>query len=119
MKFQIFKFLTVVSIGSLLVFDQSYAASINRNNTSQYFSENEHKTNDNSKSDDDLALNTNGKKYLLETSQTFTKIGKSAVPAAVFIKATVKQQQLSPFSRNDPFDFFNDEFFQKIGRAHV
>ncbi len=114
MKFQIFKFLTVVSIGSLLVFNQSYAASINRSNTSQYFSENEHKTDNNSESDDDLALNSNGKKYLLETSQTFTKIGKSAVPAAVFIKATIKQQQLSPFSRNDPFDFFNDEFFQRF-----
>jgi len=115
MRFQIFKFLTVVSVGCLLSCSQSFAASINRNNDSTlYLSKDEHKTNDNAISDDDLALNTNGKKYLLETSQTFTKIGKSAIPAAVFIKATIKQQQQSPFSRNDPFDFFNDEFFQRF-----
>jgi len=63
-----------------------------------------------------FAANTNGKKYLEETSQAFTDIGKNAVPAAVFIKVQFKQTQATPFNggAEDPFDFFNDEFFRRF-----
>jgi serine protease Do len=92
MKFQIYKWITVISTGCLLFCNQSFA-----NNEK-----------------DELSINTNGNKYLLETSKTFTKIGKQAVPAAVFIKSTIKQKQANPFSKNDPFDFFNDDFFERF-----
>lgn len=112
MKLQIFNWISAISVGCLLFCNQSHAASISRKKdikTPLNLTQNTHKT-----SDDDLALNSNGKKYLLETSKTFTKIGKKAVPAAVFIKATLRQQQVNPFSNNDPFDFFNDDFFQRF-----
>ncbi|MGD2168887.1 MAG: Do family serine endopeptidase [Chlamydiota bacterium] len=59
------------------------------------------------------ASNINGKKVLEETSQAFIQIGKSAVPAAVFIKSEIKQQNTAHFGQ-DPFDLFNDEFFKRF-----
>ena len=52
---------------------------------------------------------------LKETSHAFTKIGKKAIPAVVFIKSEIGGQssaQKSPEEYDNPFDYFHDEFFK-------
>jgi serine protease Do len=53
-------------------------------------------------------------KYLQETSKAFTSIGKKAIPACVFIKSEFnsKGNGLNQEDHENPFDFFNDEFFR-------
>ena len=52
-----------------------------------------------------------------QTSKAFTKIAKRVIPAVVFIKVeqTVEAgQALTPFEFNNPFDLFNDDFFERF-----
>lgn len=55
-----------------------------------------------------------GTNLLEETSKAFTQIAKKAMPATVFIKATV----CCPESEDcpTPFDFYGDDFFQRFFR---
>ncbi len=46
--------------------------------------------------------------YLEQTSKAFTEISKKATPSVVFIKAQYDEPQDS----ENPFDYFNDEFFK-------
>lgn len=54
-----------------------------------------------------------GKKYLEETSQAFTEVGKKAIPATVYIEAKIKQEIESRY-QEDPLSFFNDDFFKRF-----
>ena len=52
-----------------------------------------------------------------QTSKAFTNIAKRVIPAVVFIKVeqTVESgQALTPFEFNNPFDLFNDDFFERF-----
>jgi serine protease Do len=52
-----------------------------------------------------------------QTSKAFTKIAKKVIPAVVFIKVeqTVENgRALTPFEFNNPFDLFNDDFFERF-----
>jgi len=52
-----------------------------------------------------------------QTSKAFTRIAKQVIPAVVFIKVeqTVESGQvLTPFEFNNPFDLFNDDFFERF-----
>jgi serine protease Do len=52
-----------------------------------------------------------------QTSKAFTKIAKKFIPAVVFVKVeqTVETgQALTPFEFNNPFDLFNDDFFERF-----
>lgn len=59
--------------------------------------------------DDDIA-------DLKKTGKAFSKIAKKATPAVVAIEVTAKRQESSQVPRSpfedEPFDFFNDEFFR-------
>lgn len=64
-----------------------------------------------------FAANTNNTdtntKELEKLSQGFIEVGKKAIPAVVFIKATVNSQEHSyktPQDYNDPMEYFNDKF---------
>ncbi len=53
--------------------------------------------------------------YLEETSKAFSQVGKKAIPAVVFIKTQYNGSKYqSSKSSDDPFDFFNDEFFKRF-----
>ena len=57
-----------------------------------------------------------------QTSKAFTKIAKRVIPAVVFIKVeqTVESgQALTPFEFNNPFDLFNDDFFDVVNMSYV
>ncbi len=51
-----------------------------------------------------------------QTAKVFTKVAKSASPAVVFIEAekTVVRRGIDPRELNDPFELFNDEFFERF-----
>ena len=52
-----------------------------------------------------------------QTSKAFTNIAKKVIPAVFFIKVeqTVETGQvLTPFEFNNPFDLFNDDFFERF-----
>jgi len=56
-----------------------------------------------------------GTKELEKLSQGFIEVGKKAIPAVVFIKATTNvqaQSNKSPKDYNDPMDYFNERFRQ-------
>lgn len=55
-----------------------------------------------------------GTNLLEQTSKAFTQIAKKAMPASVFIKATIclPQEEDCP----SPFDFYGDDFFQRFFR---
>jgi serine protease Do len=44
----------------------------------------------------------------------FTQIAKQAMPATVFIKATINSQPLSGFDLQNPFDSFGDDIFRRF-----
>ncbi len=54
--------------------------------------------------------------YLKETSKAFTNVGKKAIPAVVFIKSQYVSSNASrhPEESDNPFDYFNDEFFKRF-----
>lgn len=55
--------------------------------------------------------------YLEETSKAFSQVGKTAIPAVVFIKAEYSgsnYQSSRTDDGSDPFEFFNDEFFRRF-----
>jgi len=52
-----------------------------------------------------------------KTSKAFIGISKKAIPTVVFIemeKSVDTGQTLSPFEFNNPFDLFNDDFFNRF-----
>ena len=51
---------------------------------------------------------------LRQTSNTFAQVAKEATPAVVFITVEKTVEISSPFSFNDPFEQFNDEFFRRF-----
>jgi serine protease Do len=51
-----------------------------------------------------------GANILEQTSKAFTQIAEQAMPATVFIKAESQAQQMQA----NPFDMFQDDFFQKF-----
>jgi serine protease Do len=56
-----------------------------------------------------------GENVLEQSSKAFTKIAKTAIPATVFIKAT--QPPSEQEASESPFNFFNDDLFQKFFRG--
>ena len=56
------------------------------------------------------AKSQSGTNLLEQTSKAFTQIAKKAMPATVFIKATVSCQQ----EMNSPFDLHGDDFFRQF-----
>lgn len=60
---------------------------------------------------------SNSNTSLAETSKAFSNVGKKAIPAVVFIKASYSgnnyQNGLSE-QYADPFDYFHDEFFKRF-----
>jgi serine protease Do len=56
---------------------------------------------------------SNSNSYLKETSKAFSEVGKKAIPAVVFIKSSYNNKS-SSVNSNDPFDFFNDDFFKRF-----
>lgn len=57
------------------------------------------------------------KTYLAEMSKAFSNVGKKAIPAVVFIKATISgtnYQNNNPQEFADPFEYFHDEFFKRF-----
>ncbi len=61
-------------------------------------------------SSNEPAMDNNHKNVLQQTSKAFTQIAKQATPAVVFIKSEISDN--SPQDFENPFDFFNDEFFR-------
>lgn len=58
------------------------------------------------------AIGTNtGTNFLEQTSKSFTQIAKKATPATVFIKAQVQPEETAQLN---PFNGFQDEFFQRF-----
>lgn len=57
-------------------------------------------------------------KALKSISNGFTKVAKEGLPAVVFIEAQSTPQQVdefdSPFGGSDPFNSFNEEFFERF-----
>jgi serine protease Do len=52
-----------------------------------------------------------GMNFLEQSSQAFTRIAETSMPATVFIKAQVTQQQPDHVS---PFDMYGDDFFRRF-----
>jgi serine protease Do len=55
--------------------------------------------------------------HLRKTSKAFTHVAKDAIDTVVFIQVekTIKAgQSISPFEYNNPFDLFNDDFFNRF-----
>lgn len=44
----------------------------------------------------------------------FTTIAKKSMPATVFIKSTIQQQSIFGSEGQNPFEFFNDDFFRRF-----
>jgi serine protease Do len=61
-----------------------------------------------------LSIKASNNTYLAETSKAFSNVGKKAIPAVVFIKATFNGTNNTMSSQEDPFESFNDEFFKKF-----
>lgn len=64
-----------------------------------------------------IVTNAQEKNYLAETSKGFVNVGKKAIPAVVFIKATNNGPTLQANNSQeyaDPFEYFHDEFFKRF-----
>lgn len=49
-----------------------------------------------------------------QLSKGFTAVAKAAIPAVVFIKAEGDVEEEKGFDNQNPYDFFNDEFFNRF-----
>ncbi len=64
-----------------------------------------------------LVTKANDSTCLVETSKAFSNVGKKAIPAVVFIKASyngTNYQIGNSQEYSDPFEYFHDEFFRRF-----
>jgi serine protease Do len=54
-----------------------------------------------------------------ELSSTFTAVSRQALPAVVFITVERTVESEGPFSFNNPFDLFGEEFFERFFRRRL
>ena len=63
------------------------------------------------------SVDENAMEQVQKTSKAFIGISKKAIPTVVFIeveKTIGAGQTLNPFQYNNPFDLFNDDFFERF-----